>query len=97
MGLEVVVPVAEVRLDEVVARLAEGGITAMVVMVDGALLAPGKPVPEGWRDARVRTPAGTVTLARRPGAVAVVVFGNADDALRAMQEQVARALAPREA
>ena len=94
MGLEIVVPdETPPPLEEVVARLHADGVTAMVVMIDGALVAPGKPLPTEWRDARLRTPAGTVTLARRPGAIAVVVFGNADADLRRAQEQVARALA----
>jgi hypothetical protein len=93
MGLERMVSTgAEVRLAELVERLAADGLTAMVVMIDGALVAPGTPPPAGWREARLRTPAGTITLARRPGGVAVVVFGNADEDLRRAQEQVAAAL-----
>ena len=95
MGLEIAVPEKpgqEVVLDDVVGRLANAGVTAMVVMVDGQLVAPGKPLAPKWKDARIRTPAGTVTLSRRAGEVAVVVFGNADEALRKMQEQVAAAL-----
>jgi hypothetical protein len=92
MGLEIVVPENEVVLEDVVARLAAAGVLAMVVMIDGALVAPGRPIPPGWRDARLRTPGGTVTLARRPEGVAVVVFGNADEALRRAQAQVAAAI-----
>jgi hypothetical protein len=95
MGLEIVVPEEpgqEVVLEDVVGRLANAGITAMVVMLDGQLVAPGAPLAAGWRDARLRTPAGTVTLARRPGQVAVVIFGNADEALRKAQKDVAAAL-----
>ena len=65
---------------------------AMVVMVDGNFLAPGRPLPEGWRDVRVRTPAGTLTLLPRPDGIEVVVFGNADDALRHKQQDLVAAL-----
>jgi hypothetical protein len=92
MGLELIVAVEEPRLDALIERLAADGLTAMVVMIDGALVAPGSPPPAGWREARLRTPAGTITLARRPGGVAVVVFGNAGEDLRRAQEQVAAAI-----
>ena|SRR5687768_12913742 len=95
MGLETVVPQKEgqeVELGEVLERLANAGVTAQVAMIDGTLVMPGKPLPKAWRDARLKTPAGTVTLLRRPGAVAVVVFGNADEGLRKMQEQVASSI-----
>lgn len=94
MGLEIVVPIeGAVPLAAAVARLDAAGTPCLIVMVDGNLQAPGAPPPaEGWRDVRLGTPAGTVTLARRPGGVAVVVFGNADDALREMQRRVADAL-----
>jgi len=88
MGLEKLVAVSDVKLEDVVRRLGD----AMVVMIDGALVAPGRALPETWREARLRTPGGTVTVARRPGGVAVVVFGNADEALRAQQERVVAAL-----
>ena len=53
---------------------------------------PGAIPPAVWRDARIRTPAGVVTLRRVPSGVAVVVFGNADDALRAAQRTIAETL-----
>jgi hypothetical protein len=90
VGLELEVPLARTPpLATLVERLTAAGMTAMVVMIDGALVAPGKPFPEEWRDVRVRTPAGTVTIVRRPQGVAVVVWGNADDALRAAQRLIA--------
>jgi hypothetical protein len=92
MGQEEIVEGAPPSLRELLERLSSVGLPATVMMVDGALQMPGL-VPEGdWRDVRLRTPAGTVTLARRPAGVAVVVFGNADEALRAAQRQVADAI-----
>jgi len=92
MGLELVVAGAGRPLAELVAALASAGIAATVMMIDGALVAPGAPLPSSWRDSRLRLAEGTVTLLRRGGDVAVVVFGNADERLRAAQERVASAL-----
>ena len=92
MGMEQVVACERVDFVALVAALAARGLRGMVVMVDGALQMPGTIVPETWRDVRLRFPAGTVTLARRPGGVAVVVFGNADAALQDVQRQLADAL-----
>jgi hypothetical protein len=89
MGLELPVPHAPSALADIATRLEGIGV---LVMVDNAFLAPGKPLPAEWRDARVKTPAGTITILRRGDAVALVVFGNADDALRATQQRIAAAL-----
>jgi len=95
MGLEVLVrsPSESISLRAALKRLAEGGFPTTILMVDGALVMPSAPPPEAWREVRVKTTAGTVTLSRRPGGVAVLVFGNADVALREAQERVAEALA----
>jgi hypothetical protein len=93
MGMEEVVACTDVDFPALLATLATRGLRGMVAMVDGALQMPGAIVAPSWRDVRLRFPAGTITLARRPGGVAVVVFGNADEALRAAQRQVAEALA----
>jgi hypothetical protein len=90
MGLEILVhaepgPAAVARLLE---RLASEGIAASVLMVDGALVHPSAPPPASFRDLRLRTPAGTVTLSRRAGGLAVLVFGNADPALVAVQQRI---------
>jgi hypothetical protein len=93
MGLELVVAGAGDRaLPAIADALAAAGIPAMVVMIDGALVAPGRPPAAPWRDVRLRTPEGTLTLLRRGADLAVVVFGNADEPLRALQAQIAAAL-----
>ncbi|MSP16509.1 MAG: hypothetical protein EXR73_07860 [Myxococcales bacterium] len=94
MGLEVTVGEGTARsLAETLAALEQDGLSALVAMVDGQLCSFGAPPPAVWREARLRTPAGTVTLVRRGGVIAVVVFGNADAALVDAQGRVARALA----
>lgn len=87
MGLEVTVDDAR-PLAEALARVAG----AAIVMIDGALVLPGAAAPATWSDVRIKTPAGTFALKRRGGSVAIVAFGNADDAARAMQAQLAAAL-----
>jgi hypothetical protein len=93
MGQELVVACAgDCPLAPLVARVAAAGLPCLVAMVDGVLCALGAPPPADWRDARLRTPAGTVTLRREAGAVRVVVFGNADAALLEAQRTIAAAL-----
>src|SRR4051794_8943953 len=103
MGLEVVVPwgspeagiagAAPCPLAPLLTKLAADGLPAAVAMLDGALHSPLAPLPDDWRDVRLKTAAGTVTLTRKPGAIAVVVFANADDALKAAQAKIAAAFA----
>jgi hypothetical protein len=91
MGFEVTVDDAR-PLGEALQQLADGGAPATIVMIDGALVMPGAAPPPTWSDVRVKTPAGTFALKRRGAAVAIVAFGNADDAARAMQSRLAAAL-----
>jgi hypothetical protein len=93
MGLEVVVPrVASVGLAILLDRLAAAGLPSALAMVDNVLQGPGATPPAAWCDVRLRTPAGVVTLRRVPSGVAVVVFGNADEPLRAAQRTIAETL-----
>jgi hypothetical protein len=93
MGLEILVErPGPCRLQPVLDTLAAGGLPAVIAMVDNALRAPGAPPPDEWRDVRLRTPAGMVTLARRSLGVAVVVFGSADAALQDALRRVADAV-----
>jgi hypothetical protein len=93
MGLEIVVARAGAcPLEPVLATLRAGGVPVSVLMIDNALAPPNAPVPDGWRDVRLKTPAGTLSIKRRPDGIAVVAFGNADAALQKMQQAVADAL-----
>jgi len=93
VGLEERVPCAEPpALELVLARLAEGGYASMIAMVDGALVMPKAAPPARWREVRVRTPDGTVSIVRHDDAVSVVVFGNADERLRTAQARVLAAI-----
>ena len=93
MGMDVLVArTGDCPISSVLAKLAAAGLSASVMMVDSGLHAPGAPVPDGWRDVRLKTPAGAVTLKRRPDGIAVIVFGNADAALQAAQRTIADAV-----
>jgi hypothetical protein len=79
-------------LAEGLAALATAGLPISVVMVDGALVMPTAPVPEVFRDVRLKTPAGMVTVRRHGNDLALVVFGNAGPELVAVRDQIAAAL-----
>jgi hypothetical protein len=87
MGMEQVVrfdggPVPE--WDAVRQLLAGRGYPVQMRMIDGELAFPDEAPPAGWRELRVGTPGGMVTLRRQAGRVVCVTWGNAqDDLLRA--------------
>src|SRR4051812_34614166 len=83
---------APCSLQALIERLAGDGVPAAVVMVDGALHAPLAPMPDDWREARLKTASGMMTLTRKPGAIVVVAFANADEALLAAHAKVCAAL-----
>ncbi len=83
-----------IALATLLQKLEQAGAPSQIVMVDGALVMPGAAPPAAWRDVRLRTPAGTLALKREGARVDVVVFGNADAPMLAMQHQVARLLEP---
>jgi hypothetical protein len=88
MGQEITAP--DAPLPAVLKSLGDGYLLAMI---DGQLVLPTATPPVGWREVRLRTPAGMVTLLRRPpDRIAIVVFGNAAPELVAVQQAIAAAL-----
>src|SRR5262245_5207475 len=73
--------------------LEEAGTAVQMRMIDGQLALPEEEPPEAWRELRLGTPAGMVTVRREAGRVVIVVWGNADAALRQAADAVARAFA----
>ena len=63
---------------EVRERLARHGFPLQVRMIDGELSFPDEVPPEDWRELRVGTPQGMITLRREGDEVAVVTWGNAE-------------------
>jgi hypothetical protein len=50
-------------------------------MIDGQLAFPDEEPPAAWRELRLGTPGGMVTLRREPGRITFIVWGNADAGL----------------
>jgi hypothetical protein len=50
-------------------------------MIDSQLAFPDEMPPDDWRELRVGTPAGMITIRRQPQGVDLVTWGNADAAL----------------
>lgn len=96
MGIEHVVRFpAEGSLDlrRVMALLAEHGFLVQVRMLDGELTLPGEVLPIGWKEVRLGTPSGMVTLVRRDQDLLVVTWGNPDDPMLRAWNAVAWAVA----
>jgi hypothetical protein len=95
MGMDQTVSFAGAGPDWAAVRdlLARHGYPVQTRMLDGQLAFPDEAAPEGWRELRVGTPAGMVTVRREPGQMVLVVWGNADEPLRQAWNALASALA----
>jgi len=74
-------------------ELADRGCAIQMRMIDGELALPDDTPSAGWRELRVGTRPGMITLRRDPDGIAVVTWGNADEALREAWQTIAGALA----
>jgi hypothetical protein len=61
--------------------LAGRGFPVEMRMIDGELSFPDEAPPEAWRELRVGTPQGMVTVRREANGLAFVTWGNADPAM----------------
>jgi hypothetical protein len=78
----------------VIQREAAASELALVVrMIDGLPAFPDEVPEDGWKELRVGTSSGMITLRQQPGRLALVVWGNADHALQADSDQLAQACA----
>jgi hypothetical protein len=64
------------------ALLTRRGFAVQMRMIDGQLAFPDEAPPDEWKELRLGTPQGMVTLRRDGGSVVFVTWGNADEALR---------------
>ncbi len=64
------------------ALLQEHQYPVQTRMIDGQLAFPDEEPPADWRELRIGTPQGMVTVRREPGRLVFVTWGNADAALR---------------
>ena len=74
-------------------RLAAAGFPAQMRMFDGQLAFPYEEPPPDWRELRIGTPDGMVTVRREGDGVTVVTWGNADAAMQRAWHAVAAAFA----
>jgi hypothetical protein len=95
MGLEqtVTFPGNVPAWTDVSALLKQRGFPLQMRMIDGELACPDETPPEPWRELRVGTEAGMVTLRRGPDRVTLVTWGNADLSLLKMRNALAWAFA----
>lgn len=80
-------------LRRVMTLLAQHDFPVQVRMVDGELTLPDEAPPERWKEVRLGTSSGMVSLVRRGGEIAVVTWGNADEAMQRAWNAVAWAVA----
>lgn len=74
-------------------QLRRDGVEVTLRMIDGLPAFPDETPEPGWNELRVGTPAGMVTVRRASGALTCVIWGNADESLRAAWDAVCRACA----
>jgi hypothetical protein len=78
----VFVPARAPTWPRVAETLSGRGFAVQLRMIDGELAFPDETPLETWRELRVGTPGGMVTLRREADGVTLVVWGNADKPLR---------------
>jgi hypothetical protein len=96
MGVDRVVTVKDQQMPswEVVRALLERYHFAVPLrMIDGQLAFPDEEPPTDWRELRVGTPQGMVTVRRETNRLVFVTWGNADSALREAWNALAWAFA----
>jgi len=96
VGMEHVVRLpgeASLDLHRMMALLAEYTYPVQMRMVDGELTMPDEVPPEGWKEVRLGTPSGMLTLVRRGPELLVVTWGNANDPMQRAWNAVAWAVA----
>jgi hypothetical protein len=62
--------------------LAARGYPLQLRMIDGQPAFPDEQPPEGWRELRVGTPQGMVTVRREANRLVFITWGNAEAGLR---------------
>jgi hypothetical protein len=67
--------------DAIRSLLAARGFPLQLRMIDGELAFPDEQPSESWRELRVSTPQGMITLRRDADRIAFVTWGNADRSL----------------
>lgn len=74
-------------------RMAAKNVRIELRMIDGELAFPDESPPETWRELRVGTTAGMITMRREDDGITLVIWGNADEKLRAATNDLAKSIA----
>ena len=69
-------------------RLKAHGVGCQLRMIDGELSFPDETPPEDWRELRLSTPHGMITLRRELDGLSLVIWGNADAELLAVRDKL---------
>jgi hypothetical protein len=77
---------------QLVDHCAKHNVPLQMRMIDGELAFPDETPPHDWRELRVGAPAGMITLKRDADGITLVIWGNADEALRRDWNALAAAL-----
>jgi hypothetical protein len=95
MGMECIVTfrAEEPTWSAIRARIESAGGTVQMRMIDGMPAFPDEEPTADWREIRVSLGGGMLTLRREPGRMRVIVWGNADEALKRDQQTLAQAWA----
>ena len=94
MGMDRKVVAASLpKFEDWAARMARAGFPVQLRMIDGELAFPDETPPPAWRELRLGTPQGMVTLRRQADRVLVVTWGNDDPPLVQAWNAVAWAVA----
>lgn len=75
-----------------VARCKSLGIDVAMRMIDGELALPDEMPSPTWREVRVAVAGDMITLRREPDGIALVVWGNAGDAMLERRDRLAEAI-----
>jgi len=94
LDLRIVFPQAQAPSWPAVAdHLAQRRVPVQLRMIDGALALPDETPPENWRELRLGTPHGMVTLRRESDGLRVVIWGNAHQGLLQDRDAIAAVVA----
>ena len=96
MGVELRVtfgPEAPPLWPAVAESLGGHGFTVQLRMIDGELAFPDETPPDAWRELRIGTLHGMITLRRETDGITLVTWGNADANLRQASNALAWGLA----
>ncbi|MBX9680074.1 MAG: hypothetical protein K2X38_15030 [Gemmataceae bacterium] len=75
------------------AKFKSEGLAVSMRMINGELAFPDEEPEPDWRELRVAAAGNMITLRRDPDGISLVIWGNADDALKLAWEQMAHAIA----